>query len=87
MITYTNNEGIEILFKQGSVGTGTTLIDNENTKYKEININGRDGYLFEALTSEDYNVLLWKVDDISFELQSLINSDKLVQIGSSLKDN
>ena len=85
MITYTNNEGIEILFKQGSVGTSTTLIDNENTKYKEIKINERDGYLFEALTSEDYNVLLWQVDGISFELQSLINSDELVQIGNSVK--
>lgn len=84
MQVYTNEEGIEILFKQRPAETGTTLIDNENTDYKEIEINGKVAYLFEALTLEDYNILLWQEEGIVFGLQSLISSDELIQIGRSI---
>jgi len=84
MQIYTNDEGLEILFKQGPSETGTILIDNENTEYEEIEINGKVAYLFEALTLEDYNILLWQEEGIVFGLQSLISSDELIQIGRSI---
>lgn len=84
MQVYTNEEGIEILFKQRPVETGTSLIDNENTEYKQIEIGGNVAYLFEALTTEDYNVLLWQSEGVVFELTSLLSSDELTQIGSNL---
>ena len=64
MQIHTNDEALEILFKQGPSETGTILIDNENTEYEEIEINGKAAYLFEALTLEDYNTLLWQEEDI-----------------------
>lgn len=85
MMIYTNDNGIDILFKQRPAETGTTLIDNENTKYKEIEINGNVAYLFEALTTEDYSVLLWQEDSVVFELESILSCDELIQVGSSFR--
>lgn len=87
MIIYTNNVGNEILFKQRPVETGTILIDNENTNCKEIKINGNEAYLFEAMTIDDYNILLWQSEGVVFELQALIKGDELIQIGNSIKNN
>jgi hypothetical protein len=85
MITYSNTAGIEIRFKQRPAGTGTSLIDNENTDYKEVEINGNKAYLFEAMTKDDYSILLWQSEGIVFELTSQISIDELVRIGNSIK--
>jgi hypothetical protein len=87
MITYSNATGAEIRFKQRPAGTGTSLIDNENTDYKEVEINGNKAYLFEAMTKDDYSVLLWQSEGIVFELTSQIGIDELVRIGNSIKNN
>lgn len=85
MLLYSNDTGKEIIFKQWKVDAGTALIDNENTKYKEIEISGNKAYLFEALTKDDYSVLLWHSEGLVFELTSQISSDELIRIGDSIK--
>lgn len=84
MLTFANGEGLEILLKQSPAATGTTFIDNENTEYKEVDINGNIAYLFEGHSKDDYNVLLWQADGVVFELTSRISSDELIRIGCSL---
>lgn len=83
--TYSDKTGNEILFKQRLADTGTALVDNENTNYKEIKIAGNIAYLFEALTKNDSSVLLWQSEGVVFELTSQISSDELVKIGKSIK--
>lgn len=85
MLIYSDDAGVEILFKQRLADVGTSLIDNENTKYTEIEIDGNKAYLFEAMTRDDYSVLLWQSEGVVFELTSQISSDELINIGNSLK--
>jgi hypothetical protein len=82
---YSNESNGEIVFKQRPAEEGTTLIDNENTKYKEVEISGNTAYLFEALTQEDYSVLIWQAEGTVFELTAQINSEELVFISNSLE--
>lgn len=85
IIKYTDDLGTEILFKQRLADAGIALIDNENTKYIEIEIAGNKAYLFEALTKDEYSVLLWQYQGVVFELTSSIGSDELIQVGNSVK--
>lgn len=83
--TYSDKAGNEILLKYRVAETGTELVDNENTNYKEIKIAGNTAYLFKALTKNDSSVLLWQSGGVVFELSSPINSDELIKIGNSIK--
>lgn len=85
MIEYTDDAGIEILFLKRPADTGTSLINNEDAEYKEVDINGNTAYLFEAVSKNDNSVLLWQSDGMVFELTSQIDSDELIHIGNSIK--
>jgi len=82
---YSNESNDEIVFKQRPAEEGAALIDNENTKYEEVEISGNTAYLFEALMKEDYSVLLWQAEGTVFELTSQISGDELIRIGNSLE--
>ncbi|MBE5966167.1 MAG: DUF4367 domain-containing protein [Lachnospiraceae bacterium] len=85
MQIYSDDAGKKICFEQWLADTGTALIDNENTKYSEIEMNGDTAYLFESLSEDDYNVLLWQSNGMVYELTSQINSNELILIGCSLE--
>lgn len=82
---YSNESNDEIVFKQRPAEKGTALLDNENTKYEEVEISGNSAYLFKALKKEDYSILLWQAEGTAFELTSQISSDELVRIGNSVE--
>ena len=84
MIVYSNDLGIEIIFKQHPAATGSALIDNESTKYTEIELDGNKAFLFKALNKDEYNILLWESEGVVFEITSTIISDELILIGNSL---
>lgn len=86
-IVYMNSSGVKIVFDQQPAGTGTTLIDNENTDYVGIQLSGNPGYLFEAKTKSDSSVLIWEEEGVVFELMSTISREELVRIGESIKNN
>jgi len=84
MLTYMNETGIQILLKQRPAEMGTSLFDNENMDYKEIDISGNPAYLFEAKSEDDNSVLIWQSDGMVFELTSEIDSTELIFIGGNL---
>jgi hypothetical protein len=45
---YKNSQGIEIIFDQVPLDSGTFAVDNENNGYSEIKIDGDTGYLLEG---------------------------------------
>ncbi len=85
LLVYSNESDTEIVLKQRKAEEGTSLIDNENTNYTEVDISGNTAYLFKAVKDDNYNVLLWKSHDVVFELTSKVNSDELIRIGNSLE--
>lgn len=85
LLVYSNESDTEIVLKQRKAEEGTSLIDNENTNYTEVDISGNTAYLFKAVKDDNYNVLLWKSYDVVFELTSKVNSDELIRIGNSLE--
>ncbi len=84
MITYINDDGAQIIFQQREADAGTALIDNENTRYTEVEVAGQKAYLFEAATKEDYSILLWQSNHMVFELTAQISSEELLRIGNSV---
>lgn len=85
MLKYANKAGIEIIFKQRLAERSTSLFDNENSDYIEIDISSNPAYLFEALADDDYNVLIWQSKGVVFELTSALDSTELIRIGESVK--
>ena len=85
LLVYSNESDTEIVLKQRKAEEGTSLIDNENTNYTEVDISGNTAYLFKAVKDDNYNVLLWKSHDVVFELTSKVNSDELIRMGNSLE--
>lgn len=85
MITYINDDGVQIIFQQREADAGTALIDNENTIYKEVEVAGQKAYLFEPTTKNEYRILLWQKNRIVFELTAQISSEDLLHIGNSIK--
>lgn len=85
LLVYSNESDSEIVLKQRKAEEGTALIDNENTNYTEVDISGNTAYLFKAVKDDNYNVLLWKSQDVVFELTSDVNSDELIRMGRSME--
>lgn len=85
MLTYENGSGAVIVFDQTAADTGGISVDNEGTEYSEIEVAGGKGYLFEAATQEDSNVLIWQAGDTMFQLTSSVDAGELIRMAESLK--
>lgn len=84
-IVYENEAGDQIVFSQEEAGHGTTLVDNENTKYSEVKISGSPGHLFQAKIENNASILIWEENGIVFNLIAILDAKELVRIGESLK--
>lgn len=84
-ITYENENGIKITFKQSPSQSTHILADHENKKYAVIKINGKEAYLFSATEDDKNNAVLWESDGIIFIIISEIESAELILIAESVK--
>jgi hypothetical protein len=86
-IVYKNSNGEKLVLDQQAADTGVNLVDNENTDYSEIQIHGNTGYLFKAKTESDANIVIWEQNGIVLELISTLESDELLRVAESMKNN
>ncbi|NLA86429.1 MAG: DUF4367 domain-containing protein [Clostridiales bacterium] len=82
---YRDDAGGRIIFAQHPAGGGTTMVDNENTVYTEVQVSGRAGHLFKAKTEDDSSILIWERNGVVFELVSALDSKELIRIGESIE--
>src|SRR5690606_2233538 len=85
MIKYSKADDAEIILSQRPAGSGTSLVDNENTDYMEVEVSGVTAYLFRGSSANDISTLIWQANGTVFELTSTISIDELIKIGKSLK--
>ncbi|HEY8348483.1 MAG TPA: DUF4367 domain-containing protein [Clostridia bacterium] len=85
MIKYSKADDAEIVLSQRPAESGTSLVDNENTDYMEVEVSGVTAYLFSGSSANDISTLIWQANGTVFELTSTISIDELIKIGKSLK--
>jgi len=84
---FTNDAGVQIILQQYYAEQLSSFIDNEQNTHTVITINGSEAYLFQGKLSGESNILLWKVDNIVFQLTSSINKDQLILMAENILKN
>lgn len=87
-ILYENGDGVQIDFNYAPIEEGNQFfVDEENSEYQEIVINGEKAYLFIAYNGSKYNFLVWSNSDkiVGFRLMSLLDSEGLIEIAKSVE--
>jgi len=84
---YSNVVGKTIVFRSSIItDEHTTFIDNEHTDYEEIEINGKNTYLFIGEDNNDNSVsLIWIDGNIIYSVDSWIGVSEAIKIAKSVK--
>ena len=81
-ITYKNEDGEEIIYKQSKITNGTSIIDTENAEIEDMLINGYKGQL---ILKNGTGNLIWFDDEYFYSIRSTIEKEELIKMGESIK--
>lgn len=81
-ITYKNEGGEEIIYKQNKITNGTSIIDTENAEIENIVINGYKG---QIVYKNETNHLIWLDNEYLYSIRSTIEKEELIKIAESIK--
>lgn len=84
-ITYENDDGMRIVFKQSPSETSHILADYEGKKYSTIKVNGQEAYLFNATEDDKTNTLLWEFNGSMLTISSEVGTDELILMAENIK--
>lgn len=88
IIEYTDSIGNKIIFEYSPTTDDYSInLDNENSDYKSIDLNGFEAYLFEARVEGERNYLLWDNNGYTFKLISELNVDEIIKMAENNKIN
>lgn len=88
VIEYTDSIGNKIIFEYSPTTDDYSInLDNENSDYKSIDLNGFEAYLFEARVGGERSYLLWNDNGYTFKLISELNADEIIKIAENIKIN
>ena len=81
-ITYKNEDGEEIIYKQSKITNGTSIIDTENAEIEDMLINGYKGQL---ILKNGTGNLIWFDDEYFYSIRSTIEKEELIKMAESIK--
>lgn len=81
-ITYKNEAGEEIIYKQNKITNGTSIIDTENAEIENIVINGYKG---QIVYKNETNHLIWLDNEYLYSIRSTIEKEELIKMAESIK--
>lgn len=81
-ITYKNEDGEEIIYKQNKITNGTSIIDTENAEIENIVINGYKG---QIVYKNETNHLIWLDNEYLYSIRSTIEKEELIKMAESIK--
>lgn len=84
-VIYINADKQSIYFIYSPAQAGYSFgVDNDNSYYSLVSINGVDAHLFKAKSKKDSNHLIWQDSDTSFSLISTINYTELIKMAKTI---
>ncbi|MDR2648157.1 MAG: DUF4367 domain-containing protein [Clostridiales bacterium] len=84
---FTNDDGENIILILTSSYTSDLEIDNEKSDFSLIKIHNQDAFLFEGKSDDEVNTVIWKNDDVIFELLSNLNKTQLISMAENTLKN
>lgn len=79
-----DNGEIKFYAYEADLWFGPPSADSEHSKLTDQDVNGHEGYRFEAIDDEGVNKIMWLDENYCFEVFSLINIDELLKIAENI---
>lgn len=84
-IEYEDLNGNDIIFEYSTSEGLSVGLDNENSTYSIINLNGTEAHLFESNEEGRRSYLLWTHDGYTFTIGSNLSIEEIIKIEENLK--